>query len=74
MTNSYFHTIFNLTQTFVNPNPARFNGSSTDAFGTEIAISGDKVIVGARNGETFGSFSGAAYLFTAYTRANASKV
>lgn len=64
MTNSYFHTIFDLTQTFVNPNPGSFNDYSTDGFGTEIAISGDKVLVGARDDGTFGNFSGAAYLFS----------
>lgn len=59
--NSYKIFPLKLTQTFVNPNPAI---SSNDAFGSEIAISGNNVVVGARNDETFGSLSGAAYLFS----------
>ncbi len=57
---------FILTQTFLNPNPDR-SDISPDAFGTEIALDGDQVLIGARFDDTFGDGSGAAYLFDAAT-------
>jgi hypothetical protein len=57
-------TSFSLSQSFFNPNPDRLDTLS-EAFGSEVAIDGDKVLIGARYDDTFGSSSGAAYLFDA---------
>ncbi len=51
-----------LLHTFLNPTPATY-----DQFGTSVAISGDKVLIGAPNEDAGAKFSGAAYLFDAAT-------
>ncbi len=40
------------------------DGFTGDEFGSDIAIAGDDIIVGARGEDTLGSSSGAAYVFT----------
>ena len=55
---------FASAQTFANPSPER-RDSFSDAFGTEIAIEGNKVLIGSRFDDTSGKDSGAAYLFDA---------
>lgn len=55
---------FAIVQTFANPSPER-SDSFSDAFGSEVAIEGNKVLVGARFDNTSGKDSGAAYLFDA---------
>ena len=52
----------NLLHTFPNPMPAR-----GDHFGISVAISGDKVLVGARDDDAGAKDGGAAYLFDAAT-------
>ena len=51
-----------LLQTFVNPKP-----SEGDHFGTSIAISGDRVVIGAPGDDPIVKNSGAVYLFNATT-------
>ena len=53
---------FAIAQTFANPSPER-SDSFSDAFGTEIDIEGNKVLIGSRFDDTSGDNSGAAYLF-----------
>ena len=53
---------FTLTQTILNPTPA-----IDDLFGKSVAISGDKVLIGAPRDDTGAKDSGAAYLFDAAT-------
>jgi len=53
-------TTGNLTQTFLNPTP-----EANDIFGEHVSISGNNVLVSARNDNTRGTTAGAAYLFDA---------
>ena len=49
----------NLLHTFLNPTPAK-----NDKFGDSVAISGDKVLIGALGDDAGAKDSGAAYLFS----------
>ena len=51
-----------LLHTFLNPTPA-----ALDFFGSSVAISGDKVLIGAQGDDAGAKDSGAAYLFDAAT-------
>lgn len=55
---------FALSRTFNNPTPA-----SSERFGNSVAVSGNLVLVGARNGNAGASNAGNAYLFEATTGA-----
>jgi WD40 repeat protein len=49
-------------------------GHEYDQFGTAVGISGTTVVVGASNTNSYGSFSGAAYLFDTLTGKQAAKL
>ncbi|MEE9128818.1 MAG: FG-GAP repeat protein [Phycisphaerales bacterium] len=50
------------------------DGAAADNFGNSVAISGTTAIVGARNDDDNGSFSGSAYLFDTTTGAQIAKL
>lgn len=53
----------NKSQSFFSPNPAPPQFNVGDSFGQSVAISDNKVLIGAGGDQTFGYWTGAAYLF-----------